>query len=106
MSPSRGFQLHPGAAQDITDIWEFIAKDSPLGAKRVREDILNAIRELAAFPRQGHRRPDLTSQSLRFQTVREYLVAYAPDTNPLTVIAVLHGRRNPRIIAAALRHRK
>jgi plasmid stabilization system protein ParE len=37
--------LHPGAASDITSVWEFIAKDNPLAAKRVREDILDRARE-------------------------------------------------------------
>jgi len=39
-----GFALHPLAAQDITEIWEYIAEGSPLAARRVREEILNAIR--------------------------------------------------------------
>jgi len=105
MTTEQGFDLHPGAAQDITDIWEFIAEDNPEAAGKVRRDILDTIRKLVPFPHQGHRRTDLTSRPLRFQTIREYLVAYAPDETPLLVIAVLHGRRNPRIIAAALRAR-
>ncbi len=105
MTPEQGFELHPGAAQDITDIWEFIAEDNPEAAGKVRRDILDTIRKLVPFPNQGHRRSDLTSRPLRFQTIRDYLVAYAPDETPLLVIAVLHGRRNPRIIAAALRAR-
>jgi hypothetical protein len=36
---------------------------------------------------------------LRFQSLREYVIVYAPDEKPLAVIAVLHGRRNPRVIA-------
>ena len=39
MNTEQGFTLHPGAAQDITDIWEFIVEDNPLAARRVREDI-------------------------------------------------------------------
>jgi hypothetical protein len=38
--------------------------------------------------------------------VREYLIAYAPDEKPLWVIAVLHGHRNPRLMAAILRERE
>jgi hypothetical protein len=30
MNTEQGFTLHPGAAQDITDIWEFIVEDNPL----------------------------------------------------------------------------
>jgi hypothetical protein len=42
---------------------------------------------------------------LRFQSVGEYVIAYAPDEKPLAVIAVLHGRRSPRVIAAILHSR-
>lgn len=106
MTADQGFELHPGAALDISEIWEYIAKDDLLAARRVREDILDAIRKLVAFPNQGHRRTDLTSRPLRFQTVRNYLIAYAPEEKPLLVVGVLHGRRSPRVIAAILGGRK
>ena len=106
MSESPAFSLHPQAAQDIIEIWEYIAADSPAAAGRVRQDILQAIRRLVAFPHQGFRRPDLTSRPLRFAVVREYLIAYAPDEKPLWVIAVMHGRRNPYTLAAILSSRK
>ena len=106
MTADQGFELHPGAAADITNIWEFIAENSPQGAGRVREAILEAIRGLVRFPQQGHQRRDLSSRPLRFRTVRNYLIAYAPDKKPLLVVAVLHGRRNPRVIAAILGGRK
>jgi plasmid stabilization system protein ParE len=106
MNAEHGFELHPQAAQDILDIWEFIAKDNALAARRVREEILDAIRELVPFPHQGHRRSDLTSRPLRFRRVRDYLIAYAPDESPLLVVAVLHGRRSPRAMAAILRGRE
>jgi plasmid stabilization system protein ParE len=105
MTAEQGFALHPLAAQDITNIWEHIAADNPLAARRVREEMYRAIRALVSFPGQGHRRPDLTSRPLRFILVREYLVAYASDEKPLWVVAVLHGRRSPRVLAAILRGR-
>jgi plasmid stabilization system protein ParE len=106
MTKSQGFRLHPGAAQDITELWEFIAEDNPVAAGRVRENVLDSSRKLAPFPNQGHSRTDLTSQLVRFQTTGEYLIAYLPDEKPLVVIAVLHGRRSPRVLAAILRERK
>jgi plasmid stabilization system protein ParE len=81
MTPEPGFVLHPEAAQDIRDIWEFIAEDSPSAAGRVGGEILGAIRGLVGMPHQGHRRPDLTSRPLRFVLVREYLIAYARTRN-------------------------
>jgi len=106
MNAEQGFALHPLAAQDITEIWEYIATDNPLAARRVREEIYSAILALLPFPGVGHRRPDLTSRPLRFILVREYLIAYAPDEKPLWVAAVMHGRRSPRVMAAILRGRE
>jgi plasmid stabilization system protein ParE len=101
-----GFQLHPEAARDIAAIWEYVARDSPQAARRVREEILQSIRNLVPLPHQGHRRTDLTSRPLRFARVRDYLIAYAPDEKPLWVIAVMHGHRSPRVMAAILRGRE
>jgi plasmid stabilization system protein ParE len=106
MMSDQGFDLHPGAASDISDIWEFIAEDNIKAAGRVREDILEAIRRIIPFPFQGHQRTDLTSRPLRFATVGSYLIVYAPDEKPLLVIAVVHGRRSPRVIAAILQGRR
>ena len=86
------FVLHPQACTDLEEIWEYIAADNLDAADRT-------------FPYVGHKRPDLTSRPLRFQSVREYVIAYAPEGKPLAVIAVLHGRRSPRVIAAILRTR-
>jgi plasmid stabilization system protein ParE len=99
------FVLHPDAVKDLEEIWEHIAADNPGAADRVREEIYDAIRSLVPFPFVGHSRPELTSRPLRFQIVREYVIAYAADEKPLSVIAVLHGRRNPRVIAAVLLRR-
>ena len=73
---------------------------------RLIAEIVDAIDALVPFPGVGHRRPDLTGRPLRFIVVREYLIAYAPDEKPLWVVAVMHGRRSPRIMAAILRGRE
>jgi len=98
-----GFAFHPEALNDLNDAWDFIAADSVDAADRIVGEIFDGIRALVPFPRQGHRRPDLTSRPLRFVRVRHYLIAYAPEENPLLVIAIIHGHRNPRVMAAILR---
>ena len=100
-----GFVLHPEAYADLDEIWEYIAADSLDAADRVGEEIYEVVRSLVNFPHQGHTRSDLTSRPLRFQSLRDYVIAYAPDEKPLAVIAVLHGRRSPRVISAVLRGR-
>jgi antitoxin ParD1/3/4/toxin ParE1/3/4 len=100
-----GYDLHPGAISDLDAIWEYIAEDSIAAADRVNDEILDAIEALVPFPHQGHRRIDLTSRPLRFWRVFDYLIAYAPNDKPLWVVAVLHGHRSPRVMAAILRSR-
>jgi toxin ParE1/3/4 len=102
---SGAYALHPEAFADLDGIRDYIARESPDAADRVISEIFDAIRGLVRFPHQGHRRPDLSSRPLRFILVREYLIAYAPEEKPLWVVAVIHGRRNPRIMAAILRSR-
>jgi toxin ParE1/3/4 len=100
-----GFVLHPEAYTDLEEISEHIADDDLQAADRVLEEIYKAIQSLVPFPYIGHSRTDLTARPLRFQSVRDYVIAYAPAEKPLAVVAVLHGRRNPRVIAAILRGR-
>jgi len=101
-----GYALHPEAYADLDDIRGYIAHDNPDAADRLITGIFDAIRSLVPFPGQGHNRPDLTSRPLRFILVREYLIAYAPEQKPLWVVAVMHGRRSPRVMAAILRGRE
>jgi plasmid stabilization system protein ParE len=101
-----GFVLHPDAFLDIDEIREYLAARSPDSADRVVTEIFTAIRNLVPFPHRGFHLPHLSSHSVRFALVREYLIAYVPDAVPLQVLAVLHGRRSPRILAAVLRGRQ
>ena len=101
-----GYDFHPEARFDLDEIWEFIRADNLDAADRTIAEILSAIRDLVSFPDRGHRRPELTSRPLRFIRVRDYLLAYAPDEKPIWVVAVLHGRRSPRVMAAILRGRE
>jgi toxin ParE1/3/4 len=101
-----GFVLHPDALTDLSEIWEYIAADNPGAADRVLEEIHEAIRALVPFPPNGP--PTLRSDfaTAAFHPIRDLLVGYAPDEKPLLVLAILHGRRSPRVIAALLRDRK
>jgi len=101
-----GFRLHPEAFNDIDEIRAHIAEDDPDAADRVVTAIFDRIRALVEFPHQGYRRPKLTSRALRFVVVYEYLIAYVPDKTPLWVLAVIHGRRSPRVMASILKGRE
>ena len=95
------YALTPLAKADIVDIWRYIADDSEGAADRVEQAIYDACALVAQAPMRGHSRPDLTTRSLRFWTLTRYpnyTVVYRPETAPLQVVAVLHGKRNIRHI--------
>jgi antitoxin ParD1/3/4/toxin ParE1/3/4 len=101
-----GYAFHPDAFADLHERSGNTSRRTIDAADRVLADIHAVLRTLAASPHIGHRRPDLTARPLRFHVARdEYLVAYAADEKPLWVVAVIHGRRNPRLMAAVLRDR-
>lgn len=101
-----GFELHMEAFTGLDEIRQHIAEDNPDAADRVIREVFDGIRALVSFPHQGYRRPNITSSPLRFKLVREYVIAYAPEKKPLWVVAVFHGRRSPRVMAAILKGRE
>jgi plasmid stabilization system protein ParE len=81
-----GYDFHPEVENDFAEIWDFIAEDSPASADMVVADILDTIEALAAFPHRGYRHTDLTGRRLRFTNKHNYLIAYAPDEEPVWVV--------------------
>lgn len=87
--------LAPEAARDLVGIWRYIKKQSSLEmAERVETVIRDRIVFLAKNPSAGHWRKDLTNEAVKFFPVYSYLIIYRPDTTPLQVVGVLHGRRD------------
>jgi antitoxin ParD1/3/4 len=95
------YALTPLAKTDIFDIWPYIAENSEPAADRIEQAIYDACAFLAEGPLRGHTRADLTARPLRFWTLTRYpnyTVVYRPETAPLKIVAVLHGKRNIRRI--------
>jgi len=91
------FQLTPQASEDLDAIWWAIAEHSQDAAGRVEMEILAACRLLAKHPRMGTKRRDISMMPVRFWTVTKfpnYVIVYRPETVPLQVAAILHGKRD------------
>ena len=97
-----GYVLTPVAKADIVDIWSYIAEESEEAASNVEQAIYDACAWIAGAPYRGHSRADLTSRPLHFWTLTRYpnyTLVYRPETAPLQVVAILHGKRNvPRLL--------
>ncbi len=102
----RAYSLTLLAKADLFDVWSYIAADSVEAAERVEQAIYDACAFVAEAPMRGHTRRDLTSRPVRFWTLvryPNYTIAYRPDTAPLQVVAILHGKRNARRILSERR---
>ena len=96
------YQFTPQAADDLFEIWKYIANDSAEAANRVEEAVHVACELLADAPMAGRVREDLTALPLRLwpvQPYRNYWVVYDPAKKPLQIIRILHaGRDIPSIL--------
>jgi plasmid stabilization system protein ParE len=90
------FALTQAAKGDLLKILEYLEGDTPNAILKVLDALDNAMQLLADNPGIGHLRPDLTPQGVRFWPVFRYLVIYRPDTKPLEIVRVLHGKRDVR----------
>jgi plasmid stabilization system protein ParE len=92
------FVLTPAAEGDLLRIIEYLEGDSPDAVLKVVDALDDAMQRLAENPGIGHLRPDLTDEDVRFWSIFKYLVIYHPDTDPLEIVRVLHGRRDVKQI--------
>ena len=91
---SQAYRLTERAEADVDAITDFITADNIDAAVKVVLALEDAFVLLASRPGIGHARADLTDRPLKFWSVYSYLVVYDPASDPLTIIAVLHGARD------------
>ena len=90
----RQFQLTARAAEDLNEIWDYIAGENIAAADRVLVALERMMVRLAQDPEIGHWRTDLADKRHRFIAVYSYLIVYRPGTQPLQVLRVLHAARD------------
>ncbi len=86
--------LSPEARVDYIEIINYIARDNPFAAKKVKADFSDAFEKLSQMPHMGHTRHDLSEKSLRFWPLHSYLIVYNPESKPLNIVRVFSGYRN------------
>ena len=75
------------AAHDLTNIAEFIGKDNPRAAQRVRASIVDTLEVLRRFPRLG--RPQSVEGVRKLITRRYYYSIYYILDDPADQIVIL-----------------
>jgi toxin ParE1/3/4 len=92
----RKLLIKPQARLDLLEIWHYIARESVPTAIRIGDELDAAIRGLAEMPGKGHTRTDVKDARVRFWSVYSYMIAYRYDENTITIVRVVHGRRDLR----------
>lgn len=81
------------AQQDLFDIEEYIARDSPVYAVRVVDRIIEAVERLEAHPRVGRTVPEFQRDDLREVISGAYRVVYQVDLSDIHIVRVVHAAR-------------
>jgi addiction module RelE/StbE family toxin len=82
------------AKDDLQDIWNFTAAESPQGARKIIEKIHSSIAKLADFPHMGPQRKDLTIRDVRFLVVSRYIIVYRTENKSVEIVRILSGFRD------------
>lgn len=78
------------ALHELDDAIDFIEADNPLGAARMNERIVAAVRNLRTFPRQG--RPGRVAETRELPIPgTPFLVVYAVARDGIDILRLLHG---------------
>lgn len=87
------------AAEQLQQIFDYIARDSPANAARLIGRLIDAVDSLALLPHRYSvvRNADRIGIEIRSMPVRPYLIRYHVDkaTRTVTVLGVRHGARRP-----------
>ena len=83
------------ALNDLWEIYEFIARDSPRYAQIQVEKIQKAVSNLAVFPSLGRQVPEFPHLPYREVLVGNYRVIYREEEKrrQVLVMSVVHGRQ-------------
>jgi antitoxin ParD1/3/4/toxin ParE1/3/4 len=87
------------AEADLANIVDFIARSAGAErADRVLSAVLDAAERLAANPRIGHKREDLTDDNVRFWSVHSFLLVYRTHRRTVEIVRVVSGWRDLTVL--------
>ena len=78
------------AIAHLVDIYEYIAHDSPIYAKRVIDIITRRSEQIAIFPMSGRSVPEYEADDIREIIQNPYRIIYRTKPDQIDVLAVIH----------------
>jgi Plasmid stabilization system protein len=91
-----GSRLAPRAAEDLDDIWYYVAKESGNVdvANRLIDSITARFFLIASQPYLGRARDKDFGPGSRSLPVGEYVIVYSIERGDVLILRVAHGRRD------------
>lgn len=89
----------PKSRQDLLDIGDYIAKDSPANARRFVGKLIDQCTRIGGAPLGYVARDDL-APGLRMAAVDRYVIFFRVQGGVVRVERVLHGARNLPVVMA------
>lgn len=91
------YELTEQADEDIIELADYVASDSPDAAFRLIDRIFQKCQTLADNPRLGRRRDELLP-GIRSFPVGNYLIFYEPSDFGVHILRVVHGARDLNVL--------
>ena len=88
------------AAQDLSQIADYIALDNPIAAEKVFREVIQTTEALAHFPNLG-RRGRVTGTREIILSNAPYVVVYRSNPDRIIIIAIFHTARDLRQVLRA-----
>ena len=83
------------AKRQLRHIYDYIAHDSPMYAKRVSEELVRVTLGLDELPRRGRMVQELNEDTVRELGLYSYRILYEiKSNNHIDVLAVIHKRQH------------
>jgi toxin ParE1/3/4 len=94
------YLIASAAVIDLEDIWDYYAIELqvPDVADSIATEIFDAFEKLAQTPGLGHFCTDLATKPVRFWKVRDYLIIYRGEKQPIEIVRILHGARDVQAV--------
>lgn len=85
------------ALDRVTELFDFIAEDSPAAARRIVQDLFDRVQALADHPHLGRPLLEGIDPSLRKVVIGNYIVVYqaGKTRETISIMAVRHFRQKP-----------
>jgi plasmid stabilization system protein ParE len=82
------------ALAQLEDALDFVAAENPVASVRLQRAIRKRLERLKTFPGLGRVVPELGDPELHEVVVAPYRILYRHSVSLVTIVAVVHGRRD------------